>query len=106
VIAIQTYAVSRPRLTRLLERIGRRLGAPVVSQCQFDALRDSAWHMNEERTAAKQFARRMSRQRIAERMRDWIHERPDLTRCNMSADTCEDWPLAHELAGVALGERE
>lgn len=41
------------------------------------------------------------RHRLARVLRDWIHETP-MTRCNMGADECPDWPLAYELTDRIL----
>lgn len=41
------------------------------------------------------------RDTLARRFRDWLHETP-LSKCGMSADECPDWPLAYELADLAL----
>jgi hypothetical protein len=44
------------------------------------------------------------RDALASAFRDWIHESP-LTQCSIAADTCPDWPLAYELADIALRVR-
>jgi hypothetical protein len=41
------------------------------------------------------------RDKLALAFRDWIHETP-LSQCSMSADECPDWPLAYQLADLAL----
>lgn len=46
-------------------------------------------------------ARLAQRDVLAEAFRDWIHESP-LSQCGFGSDECPDWPLAYELADVAL----
>lgn len=43
-----------------------------------------------------------SRERLAGVFRDWIHEQP-FSKCGMGSDTCPDWDMAYELAGLAAG---
>lgn len=43
----------------------------------------------------------MGRERLAEAIRDWIHEQP-FSECSVSADECPDWPRAYELADRIL----
>lgn len=42
-----------------------------------------------------------TREKLAEAMRDWLHETP-MSRCNMGSDTCATWPLAYEAADFVL----
>lgn len=44
------------------------------------------------------------RDRIATRMRDWIHEQPFSICAKTNMDTCPDWDMAYKLADIALGK--
>jgi hypothetical protein len=41
------------------------------------------------------------RHAMASHFRDWVHESP-MSQCNAGADVCPDWPLAYDLADLAL----
>src|SRR4051812_18377625 len=43
----------------------------------------------------------VARTQLADAFRDWVHE-SELSKCSPSVDTCPDWPLAYELADIAL----
>jgi hypothetical protein len=41
------------------------------------------------------------KEQVVGRLRDVIHEKP-FSKCTMGSDTCDDWPLAYELADVVV----
>lgn len=41
------------------------------------------------------------RDELALCFRDWVHT-TTLSQCHIGADECPDWPLAYELADIAL----